>query len=180
MSDSTILVDSKTPYFAAEVYKSYLICAARIVKIAFGAITAYDGDRIMAVFIGNDKEERAVRSALRINYATSHIINPAIEAQYGAGMYTLRQVVGIDTSEIVAARIGVRKYNDLVWVGHAANHAAKLSGLSDYPTYITAAVHSQLPTSLTNVGGKDVWEARFWTPMNNERIYRSNWHCALT
>ncbi len=48
---STQLVDTKAPAFAAEIYKGYLTCAARIVKAQGGAITAYDGDRIMAVFL---------------------------------------------------------------------------------------------------------------------------------
>src|ERR1035441_3193109 len=42
---STNMVDSKTPQFAAEVYKSYLLCAARLIRSEGGVITAYDGDR---------------------------------------------------------------------------------------------------------------------------------------
>src|SRR5712691_2178047 len=48
MSDSTDLVDDHKHPFAAEVYKTYLRCAARIIKDEKGTITAYDGDRIMA------------------------------------------------------------------------------------------------------------------------------------
>ena len=49
LDDSTKLVDTMSPEFAAEVYKSYLVCAARIIRDQGGVITAYDGDRIMAV-----------------------------------------------------------------------------------------------------------------------------------
>ncbi len=32
MADSTDLVDNNKPYFAAEIYKAFLLCAARIIK----------------------------------------------------------------------------------------------------------------------------------------------------
>src|SRR5882762_513808 len=56
MADSTKLVDSQKPHFAAEIYKAYLRCAANIIKNEQGTITAYDGDRVMAVFLGDTKE----------------------------------------------------------------------------------------------------------------------------
>src|ERR1039458_6843738 len=37
---STNMVDSQTPEFAAEVYKTYLICAARLIRSEGGTITA--------------------------------------------------------------------------------------------------------------------------------------------
>jgi class 3 adenylate cyclase len=43
MADSTALVDTNKAAFAAEVYKSYLTCAAKIIKKQDGAVTAYDG-----------------------------------------------------------------------------------------------------------------------------------------
>src|ERR1700741_5258324 len=52
LADSTALVDLHDPHFAALVYKAYLHCAGRIIRARGGAITAYDGDRIMAVFTG--------------------------------------------------------------------------------------------------------------------------------
>lgn len=50
LSGSTELVDAYDDTFAAEVYKTYLVCAARIIKEQQGVITAYDGDRVMGVF----------------------------------------------------------------------------------------------------------------------------------
>jgi class 3 adenylate cyclase len=43
MADSTALVDTNKAAFAAEVYKSYLTCVAKIIKKQDGAVTAYDG-----------------------------------------------------------------------------------------------------------------------------------------
>lgn len=78
MSESTKLVDTKAAFFAAEVYKTFLHCAAKIIRSEGGKITAFDGDRIMAVFIGDSKNTSAARAALKINYARIEIINPAL------------------------------------------------------------------------------------------------------
>ena len=127
LDDSTKLVESMAAEFAAHVYKSYLACAARIVRSENGVITAYDGDRIMAVYAGGKKEDRAARTALKINFAVQEIVNPAIRDKYPTSVYSVRHVVAIDTSELFVARIGIRGFNELVWVWRAANHAAKLS-----------------------------------------------------
>lgn len=182
MDGSTKLVDEAEPSFAAEVYKAYLHCAAKVVRSEGGEITAYDGDRIMAVFIGDSKNGSAVRSALKINYCVQKIINPSLKAQYPSTTYVLRQAVGVDTSKLFVARTGIRNANDLVWVGRAANYAAKLTSLSpDYPTWITDSVFKVLPEQC-KLGGnpqKLMWEPMDWTAMNKMRIHRSNWHWAV-
>jgi class 3 adenylate cyclase len=82
LSGSTHMVDHHEWTMAAEVYKAYLDCAARIIKSQGGAIAAYDGDRIMAVFLNERKNTAAAKAALMINYAVLKIINPALKAQY--------------------------------------------------------------------------------------------------
>lgn len=181
MQSSTLLVDSLSPTRAAEVYKSYMVCAARLIKHHGGAVTAYDGDRIMAVFRGETKNTDAAKAALRINWALLEIVNPANERQYGEKGYELKHVIGIDTSAILACRIGVRNENDIVWVGRAANYAAKLCTInSEYPIYITGDVFAKLNESWKRgPAGEAMWEKRSWTPMNGMTIYRSNWQWSL-
>src|SRR5437588_4791277 len=135
MVGSTDLVDHCEYSFAAKIYKAYLRCAATIINSEQGTIRAYDGDRVMAVFQGDLKNDSAVRTAMKINYAVQEIINPLLKNQYRKTRYQLKQVVGIDTSELFVARIGVRKEKDLVWVGRAANYAAKLCNMNgEYST----------------------------------------------
>ena len=57
----------------------------------------------------------------------------------------MRQSVGVDTSELLVAKTGIRTVNDLVWVGRAANYAAKLSSRLAPATQITSDVYDQLP-----------------------------------
>ena len=171
---STSMVDSKTATFAAEVYKSYLLCASRIIRSEEGVITAYDGDRVMAVFIGKSKNTSAVRCGMKIKAAVLEIINPAIKKQYDSD-FQLRQVVGIDTSNLVVARTGIRGANDLVWVGRAANYAAKLSSISEQPyaTFITEAIYNNMNDSVKFTNETNMWESRTW---QGKTVYRSSWY----
>ena len=178
LSGSTSMVDSETWQFAAEIYKNFLYCAGRLITDAGGEITAYDGDRVMGVFVDDSQSTRAAKCALKINYATQRIIMPALTAQYPENSFSLRHVVGIDTSPIRAARTGVRGDNDLVWVGRAANHAAKLTELSaDFPTWITGTLFGRLNDE-AKYGGKDntlMWKKHTWTPMGGIEVYGSTW-----
>lgn len=175
LNGSTLMVDSQDWRISAEVYKAYLHCAAKVIKAEGGSITAYDGDRIMAVFVGSSKNTSAVRCALMINTMVNDVINPALHAQYPNLALTVAHSIGIDTSEIHVARIGVKNDNDLVWVGRAANHAAKLTTLPEYPIWISADVYTGMHDSVkvSASSGADVWEGRSWTAMNDRLIYRS-------
>jgi class 3 adenylate cyclase len=176
LSASTGLVDGYKQHFAAEIYKAYLHCAAKIIRSEDGVITAYDGDRVMAVYIGTSKNTSAARSALKINWAVKNIVNPAIKEQYSGTSYQVEQTVGIDTSKLFVARTGIRGSNDLVWVGRAANYAAKLTALPPtHPTRITHEVYSMLHESLKTSNGQSMWELVNWTNMNNLSIHRSTW-----
>ena len=82
LAASSDLVDRYKDYFAAEVYKAYLVASCRIIRSEGGAITAFDGDRVIAVYMGSTKNTSAVRSALKINWAVQNVINPQIKATY--------------------------------------------------------------------------------------------------
>lgn len=177
LDESTNLVDNYYPEFAAEIYKAYLSCAAKVIRSEGGEITSYDGDRIMAVYIGDSKDTAAARSALKINYTVTEIINPLIKKHYPTTSYQVKQVVGIDTSDLFVARTGIRGSNDLVWVGRSANYAAKLCSLSaNYPSRLTETVYNLLHESVKySNDGKSMWEIDGWENINGVRIYRSTW-----
>ena len=176
LDNSTDLVDTEPPWFAAEVYKCYLACSARIIRSEGGVITSYDGDRIMAVFIGSRKNSTAANTALKVNFAVKRIIDPAIQDQYPNSGYAVKHVVGIDTSELFVARTGIRGANDLVWVGRAANYAAKLSARAGPATQITAAVYGRLnENSKFSQDGRNMWTSATAPEIGDKVIYTSSW-----
>jgi class 3 adenylate cyclase len=171
---STTMVDQLEPKVAAELYKAYLICAAKIITSEGGTIAAYDGDRIMGVFVGALKTPSAVRTGLKINFATQQIVMPGFKLQYPGKTFVLRQTVGIDASKLLVAKTGVRGSNDLVWVGPAANYAAKMSAISraPYATWISQTVFDNLTPETKVSSGKSMWDYLAW---NSRTIYGSNY-----
>lgn len=175
LAESTELVSSNENWFAAEIYKNYLYAAARIIRSLGGTITAYDGDRVMGVFVGSAKNSQAAKCGLKINWVVREILQPAIRKQYPGSKYTLQQKVGVDASQLFVTRTGIRGSNDLVWVGNSANNAAKMAALSvGYPTYISSEVYGNL-----NAGSKLSGDGQnMWTPLgwhNGVRVYGSSY-----
>lgn len=176
LADSTDLVKNYQWWFAAEVYKAYLICACKIIRKNDGVITAFDGDRVMAVYIGEWADTAAARTGLQINYAVNEIINPKIRAKVQTS-YVVKQAIGIDRSTLRAVRTGIRGSNDLVWVGMAANAAAKLCALRDgHPTHMTEEVYKNCDQSVI-IGGNPpqyMWSSMYWAEQG-KTVYRSTW-----
>jgi class 3 adenylate cyclase len=183
LSGSTNMVQNYKTHFAAEIYRAYLYSAAQIIKNEGGVVTAYDGDRVMAVYMGKTPNTDAARTALKINHAVRKIINSAIVAQYTDRFtYTVKQVVGVDRSALRVARTGVRGDNDLVWVGRAANYAAKLTEIgNDDASFITGDVFDRLADAAKYESGTTtpMWRERKWSQMNDMRIFSSDWTWGL-
>jgi adenylate cyclase len=183
LADSTELVIEYDRRVAAKVIKCFLTCCSKIIRARGGEIRSFDGDRVMGVFIGNAKNSMAAKCALNINYAVRQIIKPKLEAKYDSlksGSYKLAHTSGVDTSEVLVVRGGIRDNNDLIWIGRSPNVAAKLSAIREegYCSYITKGVFDHLNEE-SKYGGPDkklMWEARTWkTVPGIGTVYRSNW-----
>lgn len=176
LADSTVMVDKSAAQFAAEVYKAFLFCAAKIIKDNGGEITAYDGDRVMAVYIGDRKCTRAVKTALQLNWAVRNIVRVKMSSVYPSKDFVVNHVCGVDTSRVMVARTGVRGSNDLVWVGRAANYAAKLTSLPHkVPTYITEEVYKMIADEAKLSNGTDMWTRYKWNTFDDRIIYGSTY-----
>ncbi|PZT72605.1 hypothetical protein DNK56_02260 [Streptomyces sp. AC1-42W] len=66
---STKLARDFRPETAGKVIRASLRTASKIIKAREGEIRSYDGDRVMAIFIGGSKNTNAAKAALQINYA---------------------------------------------------------------------------------------------------------------
>lgn len=159
LADSTGLVKSHEKEFAAEIYKSYIYAAAKLIRNAGGSVTAYDGDRVMGVFMGDRNWSIATRVALQIEGAVEDILAPEMKTGWPNKSFIISQKCGISYSEIWVANTGLRGNNDYVWVGHAANDAAKMAALKKgYTSYITGAIYDVLDDNLKKTDtGAPVW-----------------------
>ncbi len=162
LAGSSNLAQRLTREATAKIVKAYINTAARIILFKDGAIRSFDGDRVMGIFIGADKEERAVRAAMGIHWAVNEVIPEAIKNGFtdGKDFCNIRHAIGIDVGEALIVRGGVRDNNDLISIGSAPNVAAKLSDLRLGPSiFITQAVADELGDDYQTYGEarRPVW-----------------------
>jgi adenylate cyclase len=140
LANSSGLAQKVSPQSAARVVRMYLNMAVRVLRHYEGHVRSFDGDRVMAVFVGDSKNSHAFRAALAINFYVTHTIpNLLVELpEVAAAGWKMQHGIGIDTGPALLVRGGVRSNNDLVSIGAAPNVAAKLADIRDLdPIHIT-------------------------------------------
>lgn len=185
LSESTALVSCNRK-MAAKVFKCFLSCCTKLIRHNNGHIRSFDGDRVMGVFIGDYKNSSAGKCALQIKWAFDNVIKPKLENQLENqfeklrdGTYKLGYCTGIDVGEVLVVRSGIRGSNDLLWVGRAANIAAKLSGIrqpDNFKSFATEASYEKFSDDVKfGPQGESMW-TRFDPYQNAGIIYGSTWH----
>lgn len=132
LKDSSGLVKACQAATVGKVLRVYLDVAARLVKRNGGEIRSFDGDRIMAIYIGPGAANRSVQTALQLKWACENLLQPQLEKRFVAipkAKWKVQPATGIATGEALMVRGGVRRHSDLVSVGLAPNLAAKLSDI---------------------------------------------------
>lgn len=167
MADSTGLARDFPRATAAKVVRAFLTGACGVINAKGGEIRSFDGDRVMAIFVGSAKNTSAVDCALKIHHVVAKIVRPRLETSFPSLVekgYELRHCVGIASGEALIVRGGVRGSNDLVSIGRPPNVAAKLSEIrcGSYATYIAKQVYDTMHDS-AKFGGdprQNMWEKR--------------------
>ncbi|HXM18305.1 MAG TPA: adenylate/guanylate cyclase domain-containing protein [Candidatus Tumulicola sp.] len=183
LADSTALVMTKDRGVVAKVFKTFLSTAARLIKANSGYVRSFDGDRIMGVFLGGTKRTQAAKCGLHLNWAFCNVVKPRLLVAFPtleSGGFKLEYSTGIDVSDILVVRGGVYKDNDLLWVGRAANVAAKLSAIRQTPfrTFISKDVYDNMHES-SRLGG--TLKSNMWVPFlypgvkGQISFYKSSW-----
>ena len=157
----------------ARIFKSFLYAMARIARSHEGAIRSYDGDRIMVVFPpdpsgGNAACSVAAQTGLEMAWFFKEVLIPKLRRYDNA----LDFGVGIAFSPMLAVRVGLGRNpdnNDIIFIGRAANLAAKLSDKAKSPNYIwiDQEIHRRLGDEWKYVdpqasrrGRRPIWTSR--------------------
>ena len=158
LADSSGLAQRIKQEVAANVIRAYVHAAAKTFRSYGGEIRSFDGDRVMAIFVGEQKNESAVRAALALNWAVNNVINPIMFEIWSdmSPVWRMKHAVGIATGQALIVRGGVFGDSDMISVGGAPNIAAKLSELralsplygQQYSIYITEEVYRDLPDAV--------------------------------
>ncbi|OCC19451.1 hypothetical protein AS590_26015 [Prescottella equi] len=194
MADSTGMASHFTTQDAAKIIRAYLHAVSRVLRDRGGEIRSFDGDRVMAIFIGDDAADKAVDAALRINWAVLKVVHDELLTYHDAYRdkwvqddWKVRHRTGIDIGTALIVRAGVRGNSDLVSIGRSPNIAAKLS---DYKgggaTIITEDVYEKLKYSNCYSKNADstsddtvpMWSSAQWKDVSGsfENIRTSTWY----
>lgn len=179
MADSTGLAQAYNAKITAKVIRCYLNAATKIIKNKGGEIRSFDGDRVMGIFIGTNKNTAAVRAALAISWAVTKVIQPKMVAKWSDFTWEMGHGVGVDTGEAMLVRGGVRGTNDLISIGRAPNIAAKLSEKRGTKSlFITESVYSYMNETVKLAEDTNMWADMGTTKFgsNSVRYYGSSYY----
>jgi class 3 adenylate cyclase len=158
---------------AAKVYQSFHDINVKVIEENSGSVRAFDGDRVMGVFVGGMKNSNAVKAAMQIQWAIRNILNPKLGTQITCGG-------GIDCGKILVTKIGKgrdKNNNDLVWIGKADNYASHLANEANNSIIISTNSYKVLSQDRKTSKDKEMWQSKVLTLKNGNEVncYESGW-----
>jgi len=151
---------------AAKIYQSFHDINVRVIEENSGSVRAFDGDRVMGVFVVGSKNSNAVKAAMQIQWAIRTILNPKLGTQITCGC-------GIDYGKILVTKIGKgrdKNNNDLVWIGKADNYASHLANDANNTIIISTNSYNVLIEDRKVSDGKNMWQSKIITLKNGTKV----------
>ncbi len=165
LRQSSDITNSFRRQTAAKMLKSYIDGAVRIINDNGGQVRSFNGDGMLALFVGSRQSNDAVKAAMQVKWFVQHVLWPKFNGYFAANRaargarLNFSVGCGIDYGDIYAVRVGIRGTNDVAWVGRCTNTAAKLSSALDHPRNIavTRAVYRRLNDDRKYSKGSHMW-----------------------
>jgi len=137
---------------AAKMMKGYFDGAVRIINSNNGKVRSFNGDGMLAIFIGDYHSSNAVKAAMQVDWFVWNVLQPKFRRYFSNNQAALGQALdfeigcGLDDGEIFAVRVGIKGTNDVAWVGRCTNASAKLASSVSTPhnVAITRDVYSRM------------------------------------
>ena len=132
---STELSLAHRPKTVSKLYSAFVRAMTRCARHHSGHVRGIIGDRVMVIFDRDRCFDNAVKTAVSMNSVAEYIINKHFKAD------EVRCGIGIDYGKMLVTKTGVRRngqerhnYRNLVWLGHPANIASKLTDIANKPS----------------------------------------------
>lgn len=165
MRKSRQILTDATDFWSAKIHKAFLTAVTRCIENREGHLRSFNGDGILAFFIGDNAASRAVRAAMEIKGFVNHIN----EILIGESKKAIDFGIGIGQGPIMVVKSGKsgddQTKQDLVWIGVALYVAVELSEMAQSPKNIWIsknvrdAIGSENTLDVVSDGkGKSIWE----------------------
>jgi class 3 adenylate cyclase len=167
---------------AAKMLKSYFDGSVRIINGEGGAVRSFNGDGMLALFVGDNRSNDAAMAAFQLKWFVADVLRPKFNRLFDGNEKArgkrLAFDIGcaLDDGDIYAVRVGIRGTNDVAWVGRCTNTAAKLSNVLTSPDNIgvTRAVYARLNGRRVEKNGEHKWSGEKWGTFGGvKRAYRT-------
>jgi len=136
MRKSRKILSDATDFWSIKIHKSFLKAVTHCIEKRDGHIRSFNGDGILAFFVGDNAASKAVRAALDIKGFVNEINdilknNDKNKIDFG---------IGIAQGEVMVAKSGKagddQTKQDLIWIGIALYVAVELSEIGKSPKNI--------------------------------------------
>lgn len=146
----------------------------RITNQCQGRVFSFAGDRVMSVFVSDDRSitiDNATTCALAMQSIVRIILPEEFEKRNF--LPKLSCSIGLDYGRVLMGRFGAGQSTDVILVGDVANYAAKLQGnANSNETLVSTEVFNNFPNWMNN---------RYWTSVyinipsvGSVRVHRSD------
>jgi adenylate cyclase len=186
---STDLTDAFRRQTAAKMMKAYFDGCVRIVNANDGAVRSFNGDGLLALFIGDSRSSNATKAAMQVDWFVTEVLGEKFEKYFANNMTALGKTLsfeigcGLDDGWIYAVRVGIKGTNDVAWVGKPTNTAAKLSdvGSGAANIIVTRAVYNRLKRTRKYSNGTHMWSDETFVTVGGVRraIRKTTWRTSL-
>lgn len=176
---STSIVNAIGLENAARMYKAYVWGITKIVKERGGQILSFNGDGVVAGFVGpNTAENGAALSALNLNWYLYFYVKPQVDHLLGGSGLTFDYGIGIDSGQVLVVKVGQKgeDNHDLVWSGNPVNYSVKVNSLAEFPygIYVSHEIFNRVHYSLAMYDSEFIWEAWNWAE-KDKLLWRTRW-----
>jgi adenylate cyclase len=145
--------------------KAYFSGTVKIVGANSGHVRSFNGDGMLAIFVGARRSNNAVTAAMQVKRFVLNVLEPQFRRYFANNQKAIGNALdfsvgaGLDDGTIFAVRVGIRGTNDVAWVGRCTNTSAKLSNITRSPNNvaITRAVYQRLNENRKFSKGVHMW-----------------------
>lgn len=164
MRGSTKILEKHNVNVVIKIHKAFFIIILKIVNSLNGEVRSFNGDSMLAFFVGNDSVaiNSAIEAAMKIKYLLMIDENCLKNKVFKKYDTEIDIGIGLDIGTTTAAKVGYSGTNnkDLIWIGSNVNHSVKMSDKRKTPN--TIGITKRLYDNLTNEtkysNGKNMWQ----------------------
>lgn len=185
MRKSRKILSDATTFWSVKVHRAFLLALTHCVEKRDGHLRSFNGDGIMAFFVGENASSRAVRAAMD----TKGFVLKLNELLEKKGLNPIDFGIGIAQGAVMVAKSGKAgddfTKQDLIWVGLPVYLAVELSDYAKSPRniWISNNVRSSIGKEsyldvVYDKDGDSMWvkESRKFKSVGEKEVRATSWY----